>query len=106
MARAIIIGERSLILGFKGVGFETVGVDDAQQLTRQLEQLARQEDIGLVLITETMAAEAPQALKTFRQRCTTILAAIPTHQGSQHLGFKEIKKNIEYSIGVDMLGKK
>jgi len=105
MSKAVIVGERSLILGFKGVGFETVGVDKSEKLGEELMKLARQEDISLVLVTESMAAEAPQALKDFREQCTTILTTIPTQQGSEHIGFKEMKASIEYSIGVDMLGK-
>lgn len=94
-----------MILGFKGAGFETVPVANGAELARELAQLAHMPDIGLVLITESMAAEAPEALTAFRESCLAILTTIPTHKGSQHLGFVEMRRAIERSIGVDMLGK-
>lgn len=105
MSRAVAVGERSFILGFKGVGFEIVPAEDAAALTRELVQLARAADVGLVLVTESMAAEAPEAIQEFRQVSSTILTTIPTHKGSQHVSFQEMRKAVEKSIGVDMLGK-
>jgi len=105
MSKAVIVGERALILGFKGVGFETASAENGEDLGRELARLAREEDISLVLVTESMATEAPEALREFRERSAAILSTIPTHMGSEHIGFKEMKASIEYSIGVDMLGK-
>lgn len=105
MSRAIVIGERSHILGFKGAGFEIAPVNDAAACQRELMTLAREQGVGLVLITESMAAEAAQAVADFRQYSSAILVVVPTHEGSRHTGFLEMKKAVERSIGVDILGK-
>lgn len=105
MSRAVVVGERSLILGFKGVGFEVVAAADGAALAVELTALARDPEVRLVLVTESVAAEAPEALKHFREMSTAILSTIPTHKGSQHLGFREMRSMVEHSIGVDMLGK-
>lgn len=105
MSRAVVVGDRPLVLGFKGVGFEVIHAGDGEQLNRELTALARSGDVSIVLVTEEVAAEAPEALRQFRTMSKAILTTIPTHKGSRHIGFNEIRKVVEYSIGVDMLGK-
>ena len=106
MSRAIAVGEKTFILGFKGVGFEIEPVDNAQSVGTVLGALSRQRDVGLVLLTETMAAENAEAVGNFRQTCPgAILTVIPTHKGSSRGSFQEMRKAVERSIGVDMLGK-
>ena len=105
MSKAVVVGERSLILGFKGVGFEVAAAEDGEALARELAALARKPDVALVLVTESLAAEAPGALAHFREVSRAILTTIPTHKGTQHSSFNEMRKTVERSIGVDMLGK-
>lgn len=105
MSRAVAVGEKHLILGFKGAGFEIVPVDDSTKLMHELNLLSRDSGIGLVLVTESMAGEAPQAIEEFRARSSTVLTIIPTHEGSKHLSFEEIRASVERSLGVDILGK-
>lgn len=105
MSKAVVVGEKALILGFKGVGFEVVDAPDGAHMTTELNRLARRSDVSLVLVTESVAAEAPEALANFREMSRAILTTIPTQKGSRHLSFNEMRKMVEYSIGVDMLGK-
>jgi V/A-type H+-transporting ATPase subunit F len=105
MSKAIAIGEKHLILGFKGVGFEIIPLDDNTKLLQELVILSKDPDVGLVLVTESMASENPQAIREFRQRCSTILSIIPTHEGSRHVSFQEIRRSVERSLGADILGK-
>ena len=105
MSKAIAIGEKHLILGFKGVGFEVVPVEESSKLMSELIALSRDPEIGIVLITESMAEKNPQAILEFRHRSSAILTIIPTHEGSRHTSFQEIRKSVEKAIGVDILGK-
>ncbi len=105
MLRAVAVGEKRYILGFKGAGFEIVECNDAEGLRRELGALSRELDIAIVLVTESMALEAPDALDAFRERSSAILTIVPTHEGSQHTSFDRMKKAVERSIGVDILGK-
>jgi V/A-type H+/Na+-transporting ATPase subunit F len=105
MSKAVAVGEKHLLLGFKGVGFEIVPLEDASKLMQELVALSRDPEVGFVLVTESMAGENPQAVKEFRQRSSAILAVIPTHEGSRHVSFEEIRKSVERSMGVDILGK-
>lgn len=106
MSRAIAVGEKTFILGFKGVGFEIEPADNAEGVARVLGTLAREKNVGLVLLTESMAAENPEAVVNFRgANPGAILTVIPTHKGSTRASFKEMRKAVERSIGADMLGK-
>ncbi|MBM3289867.1 MAG: hypothetical protein FJY92_06915 [Candidatus Hydrogenedentes bacterium] len=105
MLRAVAVGEKQYILGFKGVGFEIVECNDTETLRRELGALSRETDIALALVTESMALEAPDALDTFRERSGAVLTIVPTHEGSKHTSFDRMKKAVELSIGVDILGK-
>ncbi|MGI6460247.1 MAG: V-type ATP synthase subunit F [Candidatus Hydrogenedentales bacterium] len=104
MSKAVVVGEESLVLGFKGAGFEIVDVPDGEMLLTELNQLARDPDVALVLVTESVAEQAPGALQQFREVSQAILTTIPTHLGSKHLGFKDMRRLVERSIGVDLLG--
>jgi V/A-type H+/Na+-transporting ATPase subunit F len=105
MFKAIALGEKHLILGFKGVGFEIVPVEESSMVMAELMTLSRDPEIAIILITESMAAENSQAIKEFRQRSPAILTIIPTHEGSRHISFQEIRKSVEKAIGIDILGK-
>jgi V/A-type H+/Na+-transporting ATPase subunit F len=105
MPKAVAVGEKHLILGFKGVGFEIVPIDESEKLMHELNALSRDSEVGLVLVTESMAEGAPGAIEEFRGRSSAVLTIIPTHEGSKHLSFGEIRKSVERSMGIDILGK-
>jgi V/A-type H+-transporting ATPase subunit F len=105
MSKAVAVGEKHLILGFKGVGFEIVPIDDSTKLMHELNTLSRDPEIGLVLITESMAKDAPGTIEEFRGRSSAVLTIIPTHEGSKHLSFQEVRRSVERSLGIDLLGK-
>lgn len=105
MYRAVAVGERHLILGFKGAGFEIVGCIDGNALQKELGKLSRETDVALVLVTESVAKEAPDAIDQFRERSRAILSIVPTHEGTEHYSFLRMKQAVERSIGVDILGK-
>ena len=105
MSKAVAIGERGLILGFKGVGVTVVPVEGAEAFKVELMRAARDPEVALVLVTESAAEAAPDALRDFRAASAAILTTIPTHKGSTHFSFQEMRSAVERSIGVDMLGK-
>jgi V/A-type H+-transporting ATPase subunit F len=105
MSKAVAVGEKHLILGFKGVGFEIVPIDDSAKLMHELNALSRDPEVGLVLVTESMAKDALKAIEEFRMRSPAILTIIPAHEGSKHLSYQEMRKSVERSLGVDILGK-
>lgn len=105
MAKAVALGEKEFVLGLKGAGFEILSCTEAAGFQKALGMLWRDPEVALVLVTETMAAQAMDALEEFRQRSSAILSIIPTHEGGQGLSLRMMKRAVELSIGVDVLGK-
>ncbi len=105
MSKGVAVGEKHLILGFKGVGFEIVPIDDSEKRMHELNLLSRDPETGLVLVTESLARDAPKAIEEFRGKSSAVLTVIPTHEGSNHVSFQEIRKSVERSLGIDLLGK-
>ncbi len=105
MLRAVAVGEKQYVLGFKGVGFEILECNDAESLRRELGALSKETDVAIALVTESIALEAPDAIDAFREKSNAVLTIVPTHEGSKHTSFNRMKKAIELSIGVDILGK-
>jgi vacuolar-type H+-ATPase subunit F/Vma7 len=105
MAKACIVGEKHLILGFKGIGFEIVAVSEPENLAEELFMLSRRSDIGLILVTESIAAEAPGVIEEFRSRSDVILTVVPMYEDSPRTGYNEMRKAIERSMGIDLFKK-
>jgi vacuolar-type H+-ATPase subunit F/Vma7 len=105
MAKACIVGEKHLILGFKGIGFEIAAVSDPKDLAEELFMLSRRSDIGLILVTESIAAEAPGVVEEFRTRSDVILTVVPMYEDSPRTGYNEMRKAVERSMGIDLFKK-
>jgi vacuolar-type H+-ATPase subunit F/Vma7 len=52
-----------------------------------------------------MAKDALKDIEEFRVRSSAILTIIPAHEGSKHLSFEKMRKSVERSLGVDIMGK-
>jgi len=105
MARAIALGEKHLVMGFTAAGIEVVPVMDDHDFARQLSIAARDPGVAIVFATEQMAAMAPEAVGHFRQNSRTALLIVPSYEGATRAGFNEVRKIVERSLGVDLLGK-
>jgi len=105
MGKAFAVGEKHLIMGFKSVGFEIDPVENRARFPETLGRLAQNAEVALVLATESIAAEADEAIAAFRERSPAILTLIPSHEGSQHTSFDATRRAVERSLGVDILGK-
>ncbi|HPC47034.1 MAG TPA: V-type ATP synthase subunit F [Deltaproteobacteria bacterium] len=104
MAKAVIVGDRRLAAAFTGVGFESVIVDEPEDLMKVLFQLSRDRELGVVLVAEALAQEAPEALEEFRRRSKAVLSTVPSHEKSLRTGFLATRRLVESSLGIDLLG--
>ena len=105
MAKACIVGEKHLILGFKGIGFEVVPISDPKNLAEELFMLTRRSDVGLIFVTESIVAQAPGAIEEFRSRSSIILTVVSMHEGGSRTAYQEMRKAIERSTGMDLFKK-
>ena len=69
--------------GLKLVGIEGVVVHTLDELKQQLEQVMKNPEIGIVLITEKLAGEFPEIIKEIKlNRTLPILVEIPDRHGT------------------------
>ncbi len=105
MFKALAVGEKHLIMGFRAVGFEIVEVEDRKKLMQILINISSDPEAGLVILTESIAEGNEEAINEFRNRSRAVITLIPTHEGSKHTSFFMVGKAVERSIGIDVLGK-
>jgi V/A-type H+-transporting ATPase subunit F len=105
MYKAWILGAKHEIMGFRALGFELAPVESVEEASQTLLRLARQNDVAWVLITETLAESAKAACDEFRALTEVPLVCIPNHEGTRGYAFEEVRKTVERSLGVDLLGK-
>ncbi len=103
MYRIVAVGEKDLILAFRGAGADLEKVTSEAELEEVLTKLSKDSSVALVLVTESIAAEGMEVIRNFRIRTSIPLLVVPSHEGSQHLSILEVKRYIERAVGVDMI---
>ncbi|MEW6081619.1 MAG: V-type ATP synthase subunit F [Bacillota bacterium] len=105
MSRAVaIIADNSTVGVFAALGFDTFQVKGPGEAAEALRDVARG-DYGLVYITEDLAAELEEQVKSLRERTLPVVGIIPGPQGSRGVGFARLKDIVEKAIGADILFK-
>ncbi len=99
------IGPREEILGLRSVGMHLVPVENADALAEVLPQQALDPDVRLVLVSETVAAEAEALISELRGRSAAVIMLVPSHRGARGLTLQWMKRAMEQTIGVDMISK-
>lgn len=103
MFRIVVIGEKEVIIGFRGIGAELINFDSVEKVSDILERLANDKTITLIIITETVARYIMEKINTIREISSSIVLLIPTHTESLKLSLKEMRHVIEKAAGIDLL---
>ena len=103
--QVIAIGEPEQVRGFRSAGVQIAPVKSSSEALQTLQLHARDREVVLILITETVAAQLGHALAELRQRSHAMILVVPPHQEGRHASLLEMKSLIEHSIGVDLIGK-
>lgn len=97
-----VVGERDAVLAFKAVGMRVIPVQTPAETTAALHKLAT-EGVPVIFITESCAQQAPEALEKYKTMPGTAVIPIPGSQGSNGLGMRRVRANVEKAIGADIL---
>jgi len=100
-----VIGDNDSILGFKTIGIDTFPVNSSEAALSCLKRIVA-EDYGVIFITEELAANLEDVMRELAKRYLPAVVMIPNSRGTQGLGIKQIKKNVEKAIGADILFRK
>lgn len=87
------------------MGAELVEARDGAGTEKALAELSRDRSVAMVLMTETAAESAREALGDFRARSTAALLVLPGSTGPKGAALAEMKSFLERAIGVDLIGK-
>lgn len=96
------MGDRESVLAFKALGMETYSPEGAQEARDLLDQLGR-ENLGVIFITEQLAAQIPETITRYDDGLTPAIILLPSSTGSLGLGMDKINRNVEKAVGSNIL---
>lgn len=99
-----VIGDKDSILAFKAIGAEVFPVKNYFDAAETLKRLAR--DYAVIFITEDIALNINEIIERYKTHPYPAVIPIPSAIGSTGYGLKNITKNLEKAIGMDILDKK
>lgn len=106
MLKIAVIGGRETVMGFKALGLESFGVENAQEALAALRKLTRESDgqYAIIYIEENLAAELEHEISRYKDSPTPAIILIPGREGSLGLGQNALKAAVERAVGTNILG--
>lgn len=104
-ARVVALGPAEEVLPYLAMGALVREAAGAEDTARALAELAREPSAALVLMPESAAQAAPEAVAEFRARAAGALLVLPGSRGGRGLALAEMKAFLERAVGVDLIGK-
>lgn len=96
------IGESSEIYLFNAVGISTYVAKTPKEAAERIHALA-EAGCKVVYLEEALYVRLTDVLETYNKRAFPIVIPIPSSEGSQGVGLKKIKDNVQRAIGLDIL---
>ena len=105
MLKIAVIGGRETVMGFKALGLETFGVENAHDALQTLRKLTREsEDYAIIYIEENLAAALESEISRYKDSPSPAIILIPGREGSLGLGRNALKAAVERAVGTNILG--
>jgi len=104
--KVVAIGPREEMMGLAMAGIELVAAETPAELVQELPRQAAREDVCLVLLSESVAAEARELVSELRRRTGTVIMLLPAHEGARGVTAQWLKAAMEQSIGVDVISER
>lgn len=102
MYKVAVMGDYESIYGFAALGLETFPVtlpDKAKELMKKF----REENYGIVYVTEGLAAFIRDEIERYRQEMIPAVVLIPGAFGNTGEGVENVKRSVEQAVGSDIL---
>lgn len=97
-----VIGDEDTVLGFNLAGTDGIVVRDAAEARRTLDETMERADIGIIIITERIAAMIrPEVNAHFYQKAYPLIVEIPDRLGpiEERISIKEV---VQTAVGIRM----
>lgn len=103
MADILVVGKRDSILGFKTIGLDTLFWDNLENSKPTLEQYVK-EGSKIIFVTENIFQEIQDLVEANFGKLYPVFIPIPDIQGSQGIGYDNIRKLVIRALGTDVFG--
>ena len=102
MYRVAVIGDKDSVLMFKALGVDVYTAVDGEDAKKLVNKLA-QEDVGIIFITEDVAAKIQDTIDKYREKMAPAIILIPSNKEDLGLGMADINKSVEKAVGANIL---
>lgn len=101
--RIAVLGDPATVLGFRGLGLETLAIEGSDVLQDTLKRLIQSEEYGILYITNALAEQAGTLLDEVKNQ--PLPAIIPISMGPEAapLGQMALKDAVRRAVGFDIL---
>ncbi len=102
MSKIAVVGDRTSVIGFRGLGFDTYDVDEPAKV-RELWPKILTEDYDVIFVTEAVYVAVPDLVFELSEEARPAVTVIPAASGGTGAGSEKIKRIVEKAIGSDVL---
>lgn len=99
-----ILGSYDIILGFKGLGIEVVGLTE-EKAEQQVRGVFAKEDYAIVFIAEDWAEKLEKVLAEYYSQALPAIVTVPTSDDTTGVALRNLRKIVEQAVGSDILFK-
>lgn len=102
MAKIGVVGEKDFALLFTAVGLDVFFEDSGESVNRRVHKMAR-EGYASIFVQEKYYDDCRETIQEYASDVYPAIIPVPDSRGSQGLGVKALKENVEKAVGVDIL---
>ena len=102
MYKIAVIGDKDSVLAFRALGVHVFTAIEGNEARRIIDKLAK-EEYGIIFVTEQLAQEIPETIQRYNNEVIPAVILIPSNRGSLNIGLDNINKNVEKSVGSNIL---
>ena len=104
IVRVGIIGDRDSVLGFMALGYTVCEATDAESARKALRNLAEDQSIGIIFVTEALAPELSEDIDRYKNSPLPAIITIPAAGGvGSGYGMQALHRAVERAVGADIL---
>jgi V/A-type H+-transporting ATPase subunit F len=98
-----VIGDRDTVTGFRLVGVNECAIPKTPEETRKfLYQYFRDPAMGLIIITEPLAAEVDETIVDLSQSAIPVILLVPDRNGTTGTYEAVLKELIRRAVGIEI----
>ncbi|MGM0366627.1 MAG: V-type ATP synthase subunit F [Actinomycetota bacterium] len=99
------IGEHDIMLIFKAIGADVFPVADHRQAAPRIREAAK-EGYGIIFVTESIAAELDELIKSYSGQFLPSIVIIPGLGERNKYATKRLRQAIIKAVGIDIMPEK